>query len=112
MSEGHFTRSQVSANRCLRQGADSARDTIRDIFTNAALANGSSNVQQTEIDLYRKIETYDATLPVVLKPSLMDVDFFAETEVGWVHAVFRIEYRVLKGAGPKKKSLYKSLEII
>ncbi|XEV01208.1 hypothetical protein FSHL1_006495 [Fusarium sambucinum] len=85
MSGGHFTRSQVSASRCLREGPYSARDTIHDIFTNAAHANRSPNVERTVRELYNAFEAYNNTLPIGPEPSRTNLDFSAQRHVGWEH---------------------------
>ncbi|KAL6922535.1 hypothetical protein FSST1_006561 [Fusarium sambucinum] len=85
MSGGHFTRSQVSASRCLREGPYSASDTIHDIFTNAAHANRSPNAERTVRELYNAFEAYNDTLPIGPEPSRTNLDFSAQRHVGWEH---------------------------
>ncbi|KAG8677744.1 hypothetical protein FPOAC2_03881 [Fusarium poae] len=90
MSGSPPTQNQASGvvntkHRYLRRKLAFVDQNIHDIFRSAALANGSTDVRETEKKLYDRLKYHGNRLPFAAEPNLINMDFSIQRKVGTVH---------------------------
>jgi hypothetical protein len=93
MSGSPPTQNQASGvvntkHRYLRRKLAFVDQNIHDIFRSAALANGSTDVRETEKKLYDRLKYHGNRLPFAAEPNLINMDFSIQRKVGTVHCKY------------------------